>query len=65
MKISTKLAGFYLNKINLIQTVFRQGRQNIGKNIISRYSKGKISADIIGDPIYRSVSRPYFAELAS
>jgi len=41
--------------MNLVQNVRRQGRQNIGKNsYIGRYSKVQISADNIGEPIYRS-----------
>jgi len=41
-QISIKLEGFYLVKMNLVQTI----HQNIGKNLyIGQYFKGQISAD--------------------
>jgi len=59
-QISVKFGGFYVTKMNLVQTVLLT-RTPMGKNIggnsfIDRYSKGQISADNIGGPIYRSVS---------
>jgi len=60
-QISIIFGNFSLIKLNLFQTLFRQAHQNTGKNTgensyISRYSKGQISTNNIGEPIYRSVS---------
>jgi len=42
--------------MNLVQNVLYTSTPNTGGNLyIDRYSKGQISADNIGGPIYRSV----------